>query len=73
MSQMNEMNQVQDDEIDLFELFQTLWDGKLLISAFVAIAVLLGFGYLLNKDAVFESKLIYSIDTIPPFYEKKRH
>ena len=22
------MNQVQDDEIDLFELFQTLWDGK---------------------------------------------
>ena len=29
---MNKMNQVQDDEIDLFELFQTLWDGKWPIS-----------------------------------------
>ena len=39
------MNQVQDDEIDLFELFQTLWDGKWLISAFVVLATLIGFGY----------------------------
>ena len=68
MNEMNEMNQVQDDEIDLFELFQTLWDGKWLISAFVAIAVLLGGAFLLSKDAVYESKLIYSVDTIPPFY-----
>ena len=44
MSQMSEMNQVQDDEIDLFELFETLWDGKWLISAFVAIALLVGGG-----------------------------
>ena len=65
---MNEMNQVQDDEIELFELFETLWDGKWLISAFVAIALLLGSGFLLLKDAVYESKLIYSLDTIPPFY-----
>ena len=36
-----------DDEIDLFELFQTLWDGKRLISAFVAVAVLLGLGFCL--------------------------
>ena len=50
-------------------MFQTLWDGKWLISAFVAIAVLLGGGFLLSKDAVYESKLIYSVDTIPPFYE----
>ena len=69
MSQMSQMNQVQDDEIDFFELFQTLWDGKWLISAFVAIALLLGSGFLLLKDAVYESKLIYSVDTIPSFYE----
>ena len=72
MNQMNQMNQVQDDEIDLFELFQTLWDGKWLISAFVAIAVLLGGAFLLSKDAVYESKLIYSIDTIPPFYNANK-
>ena len=72
MNQMNQMNQVQDDEIDLFELFQTLWDGKWLISAFVAIALLLGSGFLLLKDVVYESKLIYSVDTIPPFYEANK-
>jgi LPS O-antigen subunit length determinant protein (WzzB/FepE family) len=63
------MNQVKDDEIDLFELFKTLWDGKWLISAFVAIALSLGGGFLVSRDAVYESKLIYSVDTIPPFYE----
>jgi len=63
------MNQVKDDEIDLFEFFETLWDGKWLISAFVAIALLLGGGFLLRKDVVYESELIYSVDTIPPFYQ----
>ena len=60
------------DEIDLFELFQTLWDGKKLITAFVAIAVLLGGSFLFLKDAVYNSKLIYSVDTIPPFYDNKK-
>lgn len=63
------MNQVQDDEINLFELLQTLWDGKWQISAFVVIAVLLGNGFLIVQKAVYESKLIYSVDTIPPFYD----
>ena len=70
--QMNEMKQVQDIEINLFELFQTLWDGKWLIIAFVVIAVLLGGGFLLSKDPVYKSKLIYSLDTIPPFYEANK-
>ncbi|WP_443643460.1 Wzz/FepE/Etk N-terminal domain-containing protein [Candidatus Levibacter sp. Uisw_134_01] len=72
MKQMNEINQVQDDEIDIFELFQTLWDGKWLISAIVAIAVLLGGGFLLQKDAKYESKLIFSLNTIPPFYKNNK-
>ena len=63
---MSQMNQVQDDEIDLFELFQTLWDGKWLISAFVAIAVLLGGGFLLLKDAVYQSKISLSLDSSVP-------
>jgi len=65
---MSEVRPTYDDEIDLFEFFKTLWDGKWLISAFVAIALLLGSGSLLLKDAVYESKLIYSVDTLPPFY-----
>jgi hypothetical protein len=34
--------------------------------------VLLGGGFLLQKGTVYESKLIYSVDTIPPFYEKDK-
>tara|TARA_B110000008_G_scaffold277037_1_gene317518 strand:- start:828 stop:1604 length:777 start_codon:yes stop_codon:yes gene_type:complete len=64
------MNQIQDDEIDLFELFQTLWDGKWLISAFTFIAMLIGAWYLniLNKEVQYESKLTYVVDNVPPFY-----
>lgn len=69
---MSEVRPPYDDEIDLFEFFETLWDGKWLISAFVAIALLLGSGFLLLKDSVYESKLIYSVDTIPPFYEANK-
>lgn len=56
------------DEIDLFELFQVLWGGKWIISTFVVLAFLLGGGFILVKDKVYESKVVYSIDTIPPFY-----
>ena len=62
------MSQTYDDEIDLFELLQVLWDGKWLLSTFVVVAFLLGGGFILSKDKVYESKVVYSIDTIPPFY-----
>ena len=66
---MSEVRQTYDDEIDLFELFQTLWDGKWLISAFVAMAVLFGGLFLSLQDTIYESKLVYSADTIPPFLD----
>jgi LPS O-antigen subunit length determinant protein (WzzB/FepE family) len=52
--QLNQMNLLQDDENDLFNLLKTLWDGKWIISAFGAIAVLLGSGFILRKDALYE-------------------
>ncbi len=55
---MSEVRQTYDDEIDLFELFQTLWDGKWLISAFVAMAVLFGGLFLSLQDTIYESKLV---------------
>ena len=70
---MNEINKVQDDEIDIFELFQILWDGKWLIIAFVVIAVLLGGGFLLLKDAVYETKLFLSVNTSIPFEEDNKN
>lgn len=42
---MSEVRPACDDEIDLFEFFEVLWDGKWLIAAFVSLAALVGFGY----------------------------
>ena len=45
MDKLNLMEQKQDNVIDFFELFKTLWDGKWLISACAALTMLTGFGY----------------------------
>jgi len=69
---MPEVSQINDDEIDLFELFETLWRGKWLISAFVAISVLLGGGFLFITTPIYESKLVFSVETTPPFYGNEK-
>ena len=45
----------QDDEIDLVELLQTIWDGKSLIATFAAIAVVFGGAFAYSKPSVFEA------------------
>lgn len=39
---MSEIRSPYDDEIDLFELFAVLWDGKWFIGVFVAVALSIG-------------------------------
>ena len=51
---MNQMNQVQDDEIDLFELFQTLWDGKWKIILITFVAAIIGVVFSVVKPNSFE-------------------
>ena len=60
------MRHILDNEIDLFELFQILWLNKLLFSIFVFFALLFGCTHIYFKDNVYESKLFYSLDTLPP-------
>lgn len=69
---MTEINSLHDDEINLFELFEKLWEGKWRISVFVVIAVLLGGGFWLLKDPAYESKLIYSVKNIPTYYSESK-
>ena len=69
---MSEVRPTYDDEIDLFEFFKTLWDGKWLISAFVAIAFLLGGGFLLSKDAVYQTKIFLSVDSYVTINKKQK-
>jgi len=69
---MQEVRPPYDDELDLLELFVSLWRGKWLISAFVAISVLLGGGFLFITTTIYESKLVFSVETTPPFYGKEK-
>jgi hypothetical protein len=69
---MPEVSQLNDDEIDLFELFETLWRGKWFISGFVAISVLLGGGFLFITTPIYESKLVFLVENAPPFYEPEK-
>lgn len=52
MNQMDQMNQIQNDEIDLFELFQTLWDGKwkIITTTFIAAVIGVVFGGMQPKS-----------------------
>ena len=67
---MSEIRSPYDDEIDLFELFAVLWDGKWFIGVFVAVALSIGGGVLLVKDEVYESKLTYEAANLPPFVDQ---
>ena len=58
---MNKMNQQQhNDEIDLFDIFQTLWNGRLKIIAITIMFVIAGIGIQLNQPPIiytFKTKL----------------
>ncbi|MBM6552354.1 Wzz/FepE/Etk N-terminal domain-containing protein [Marinomonas ostreistagni] len=54
-----------DDEIDLFELFQTLWEGKWLITAFVVLALVAGGSYAYLAQPKFNVSVPYAINIYP--------
>ena len=58
---MTEVRPPYDDEIDLFELFETLKLRKWLISAFVAISVLSGFVYSQLTPPKFEVSVSFAV------------
>ena len=59
---MSEVRPTYDDEIDLLEFFETLWDGKWLISAFVVLATLIGFGYSQVAQPKYDVSVPYSFN-----------
>ena len=59
---MAEVRPTHDDEIDLFELFETLWAGKWLISAFVVLATLIGFGYSQVAQPIYDVSVPHSFN-----------
>ena len=66
---MTQMNHAQDDEIDLFELFQTLWDGKWKIIATTFIASVIGFFSVVVKPNSFEISIPFKSGKQSVFYQ----
>jgi len=56
---MSKVRTSYDDEIDMFELFETLWRGKRLISAVIAIFVISGLVYSQLAKPKFEVSVSY--------------
>ena len=55
-------NSITDDEIDLRELFLTLWAHKLFIVCACAAGIILGGYYALNADKEFTSSAIFKLE-----------
>jgi capsular polysaccharide biosynthesis protein len=66
------MNHIEDNEVDLFDFFETLWESKGLISLFIIITLLLGVVLNNSIEPKYESKIFYIIDKTPPFNQKIR-
>ncbi|MDC3394311.1 Wzz/FepE/Etk N-terminal domain-containing protein, partial [Planktomarina temperata] len=56
------LNSNSDDEIDLRELFVTLWAYKFLITCACALGIVFGGYYALNAEKEFTSAAIFKID-----------
>jgi hypothetical protein len=58
---------LEDNDIDLFEMLQTLWDGKWWISFFVVLSSLYAGNLVFTGDKQYQSNISVTIDTIPSF------
>ena len=67
---MSEKRLKYEDEIDLLEVLKTLWDGKWVIITFLLFGVLWASVLHMKKIPAYEAKIIYSINTVPPFTPK---
>ena len=63
------MNNAQDDEINLFEFFQTLWDGKWIIIATTFIAAVIGVSFSVVKPNSFEVSIPFQSSKQSAFFK----
>ena len=61
---MQEIQQIQEDEIDLKELFKTIWDKKVFIIIFTTILNILSIIFVLTKTPIYEVKSVVKIGYI---------
>ena len=59
---MSHNSNIEDDEIDLSELFAVLWSHKLLITLFTGLFILLAGNHALTTEKKFTAKSIFLIE-----------
>ena len=59
---MSDNSNLEDDEIDLNELFAALWSHKLLITLFTGLSIFLAGYYLITAEKQFTAKSIFQIE-----------
>ena len=69
---LDKMDQLQDDEINLIQLFKTIWNDKWIVTAFVTLGVLVTSVLLLIKEPIYNSMLKYHVNITPPFTQKTK-
>ena len=60
---------MQDNEITIFDFFETVRNAKVTLISFIITTVLIGAAYGYLKEPEYESKLMYQADSLPPFYD----
>lgn len=65
------MDQAQNDEVDLFSVFETIWDGKWKIIFFIFISTIVGISYLLYKPNFFKVTTIIKKSNQELYYKYK--
>lgn len=65
------MNQKSDNEVGLLDFFDIVWNGKRTIFTFVLGVLIIATTYIYIKEPVYESKIFYQTDTLPPFHSGK--
>ena len=58
------LNSTPSDEIDLRELFVTLWAHKLLIASTCILGIFIGVYYVQTTNKIFTSTAIFKLDTV---------
>ena len=59
---MSEQNFQNDAEIDLSELFASLWSHKILIALITGISIFLSGFYALNKERLYTANAVFDIE-----------
>lgn len=61
---------IADDEIDLFQLFSTIWRGKWLIIGLMVVFLVVGFAYTQTKPPSYQVSASYQVNLYPLFSQQ---